>query len=140
MNIVVVTGAPRQAQGGKAADEATIGEIAREFGVSLRTLRFYEDRGLLHPRRNGPSRFYGAAERRRLKAILKGKQFGFTLTEISELIRAQRSGPEMDLEETLRPEQIADQLIHLERQREEIEAAIRRLRETHARRSQAQAS
>jgi DNA-binding transcriptional MerR regulator len=140
MNISFAASVPNHAQSGKAPNEATIGEVAREYGVSLRTLRFYEGRGLLCPRRDGQKRFYGAAERRRLQAILKGKQFGFTLTEIGELIGAQRpDASETDFEETLRPEQIAEQLVHLERQRDEIEAAILRLREAHERRDGSQA-
>jgi DNA-binding transcriptional MerR regulator len=120
----------------KMEDETTIGEVAREFSISLRTLRFYEDRGLLHPRRQGVSRFYSAADRQRLREILKGKQLGFTLSEIRDLIAAQQtSGADADLEETLCPQQIADQISHLERQRDELEAAIRRLRATHERRS-----
>ena len=53
-------------RGGEAAGEATIGEMAAEFGVSLRTLRFYEDRRLLRPRREGNTRLYGATDRLRL--------------------------------------------------------------------------
>lgn len=106
----------------------TIGELAREFGVSLRTLRFYEDRGLLHPRRAGSSRFYDARERERLKLILKGKQLGFTLTEIRALLeREERAeGPPTRLQ--LSPKQIDDQIAHLERQKSEIETAIAELR------------
>jgi DNA-binding transcriptional MerR regulator len=121
---------------GRMEDEATIGEVAREFAISLRTLRFYEDRGLLHPRRQGVSRYYSAADRLRLREILKGKQFGFTLTEIRDLIEARQSGrDETDIEETLDPQQIVDQICHLERQRDELEAAIRRLRTTYERRA-----
>ena len=112
-------------------EEATIGEMAAEFGVSLRTLRFYEDRHLLRPRREGNTRLYGAAERVRLQMILKGKQLGFTLTEISELIGAQDADD--DFEGKLQPAQIVTQIDHLERQRLEIEDAITRLRATHAR-------
>jgi DNA-binding transcriptional MerR regulator len=120
----------------KMGDEATIGEVAREFAVSLRTLRFYEDRGLLHPRRQGISRFYSAADRLRLREILKGKQFGFTLTEIRDLIEARQGGrDETDIEETLDSQQIVDQIGHLERQRDELEASIRRLRATYERRA-----
>ena len=69
-----------------AAGEMTIGEMAREYGVTLRTLRFYEDRNLIHPRRAGNARYYGGPDRVRLEMILKGKRLGFTLAEISELI------------------------------------------------------
>lgn len=116
--------------------EATIGEMAREFGVSLRTLRFYEDRGLLHPRRAGTSRYYGGPDRFRLSMILKGKQLGFTLSEIAELVGAKDSAPDADIETQLTPTHIVGQIGHLERQRNEIEAAISRLRATHSRLSE----
>ena len=111
--------------------ESTIGEMASQFGVSLRTLRFYEDRKLLRPRREGNSRIYGPGDRMRLQMILKGKQLGFTLTEISDLIGAQDTSE--DFEQKLQPQQIVTQIDHLERQRRDIEAAITRLRATHAR-------
>src|SRR5271167_1830751 len=116
-----------------ADDEMTIGEVAREFGVTLRTLRFYEDRGLIRPRRLGNSRFYAGADRVRLAMILKGKQLGFTLTEIADLIGAEDAASEIDIEERLRPAQIVDQLDHLERQRREIDVAIARLKATRER-------
>ena len=67
----------------------TIGEMAREFNVSLRTLRFYEDRGLLHPLRNGVTRLYSARDRLHLQLILRGRHLGFTLSEISTLLSDQ---------------------------------------------------
>ena len=66
----------------------TIGDLAREFDVTLRALRFYEDKGLLSPRREGLARLYSAADRVRLQLILKGKRLGFTLAEISEMVEA----------------------------------------------------
>ena len=116
--------------------EWLIGEMAKEFSVSLRALRFYEDRGLLKPRRAGGARFYGTRERVRLQMILKGKHLGFTLTEIRNLIGTQEAET-LEFEETLRPEQIVGQLDHLERQKREIEAAITKLRSTRERMSQA---
>ena len=114
--------------------ETTIGEMAAEYSVSLRTLRFYEDRRLLRPRREGTMRLYSGADRLRLQMIIKGKQLGFTLTEIAELIGAQDSGE--DFEEKLQPAQITTQIDHLERQRREIDDAIARLRATHDRLAQ----
>ncbi len=104
----------------------TIGDLAREFGVSLRTLRFYEDRGLLKPQRPGASRLYDGAQRARLELILKGKQLGFTLAEIQRLLERPERGegaPKLRLSR----KQIDDQLAHLERQKAEIEAAIAEL-------------
>ena len=119
--------------GGAAPGETPIGEMAREFAVSLRTLRFYEDRGLLSPRREGTARYYGAADRLRLRMILKGKHLGFTLAEISDLIGSRAGAAEADFEERLQPQQIVSQISHLERQRAEIDDAIDRLRATYQR-------
>ena len=80
-------------------------------------------------------RLYSGADRLRLQMIIKGKQLGFTLTEIAELIGAQDSGD--DFEEKLQPAQITTQIDHLERQRREIDDAIMRLKATHDRLSQA---
>ncbi|MFL5035950.1 MAG: MerR family transcriptional regulator [Microvirga sp.] len=102
----------------------SIGDLAREFGVSLRTLRFYEDRGLLKPQRAGASRLYDGAQRARLELILKGKQLGFTLAVIQRLRPERGDGaPKLRLSR----KQIDDQLAHLERQTAEIEGAIAEL-------------
>ena len=66
--------------------EFTIGELAREFDVTPRTIRFYEDHGLLAPRRDGQRRIYGQRDRTRLKLTLRGKRLGLSLAEIRELI------------------------------------------------------
>ena len=111
--------------------EVTIGEMASEFNVSLRTLRFYEDRKLLRPRREGNTRLYSSTDRLRMQMILKGKQLGFTLTEIHDLIGNYENSD--DFEGKLKPQQIVTQIDHLERQRAEIDSAIARLRATHER-------
>ena len=123
-----------------AQAEMTISQMSRAFGVSLRTLRFYEDRGLIKPRREGNSRFYRAADRVRLEMILKGKKLGFTLTEIQDLIGGKGASETPDLEDQLQPQQIVTQIGHLERQRGEIDSAIERLRATHSRLSQGAAA
>jgi len=99
----------------------------------LRTLRFYEDRNLIHPRRAANARYYGGPDRVRLEMILKGKRLGFTLAEISELIGGEDGAAKTDFEGRLQPAQIVDQLDHLERQRREIEEAIASLKATRER-------
>ena len=64
----------------------SISELAGEFGITTRAIRFYEEKGLLSPTRRGQQRIYHAAERVRLKLILRGKRLGFTLEESRELI------------------------------------------------------
>ena len=66
--------------------EFSISELAQEFDVTPRAIRFYEDQGLLAPRREGQRRVYTARDRTRLKLTLRGKRLGLTLSEIRELI------------------------------------------------------
>jgi DNA-binding transcriptional MerR regulator len=66
--------------------EFSISELAREFDVTPRAIRFYEDQGLLAPRREGQRRVYTARDRTRLKLTLRGKRLGLSLSEIRELI------------------------------------------------------
>ena len=104
--------------------------MAKSFGVSLRTLRFYEDRGLLSPHRDGTARYYTVNDKARLELILKGKQLGFTLGEIRDLI-ATKSASDTPTALSLKPEQIALQISHLERQKDDIEEAILELQTTY---------
>ena len=64
----------------------TISELAREFDITTRTIRFYEDEGLLKPGRNGRQRIYSRRDYIRLKLILRGKRLGLSLSEISDII------------------------------------------------------
>jgi len=63
-----------------------IAELAREFGVTTRTVRFYEDKGLISPTRDGQRRIYSPRDRVRLRLIMRGKRLGLSLDEIAELI------------------------------------------------------
>ena len=67
-------------------DQCSIGDLAREFDVTPRAIRFYEDQGLLSPRRDGQRRIYTLRDRTRLKLTLRGKRLGLSLSEIRELI------------------------------------------------------
>ena len=64
----------------------TISELAREFGVTTRTIRFYEEKGLIAPLREGQKRLYSNADRVRIKLILRGKRIGMTLQECVDFI------------------------------------------------------
>ncbi len=64
----------------------TIGELAQEFEVTTRAIRFYEDQGLLSPARNGQARVYSVRDRVRLKLVLRGKRLGFSLGEIGGML------------------------------------------------------
>jgi DNA-binding transcriptional MerR regulator len=104
----------------------TIGEVAEQYGVTLRTLRFYEQKGLLAPARRGSARLYGPRELSRLAVILKGKTLGFTLQEIQAMLEDEDAQQAEAL--PLSPDQVREQLEHLERQKAEIERAIAALR------------
>ncbi len=64
----------------------SISDLAAEFDITTRTIRFYEEKGLLQPRRNGAARVYTAADRTKLKLILRGKRLGFSLDESRSII------------------------------------------------------
>lgn len=77
--------------------EYAIGELAREFKTTLRTLRFYEDKGLLHPRRVGLQRIYSPQDRSRLKLIVISKKVGMSLEEIADMLEVYqmpKAGPQ----------------------------------------------
>jgi DNA-binding transcriptional MerR regulator len=109
----------------------TIREFADEFALTLRTLRFYESRGLISPLRNARTRLYGVADRDRIALILKARRFGFTLAEIGEMIGPQRGGASTSALKISR-KKCLDQIDLLERQREAAEEALAELRRIHA--------
>ena len=71
----------------------TITELTREFGISTRTLRFYEDEGLIQPVRRGRTRLFRPADRVLIKQILRGKRLGFSIAEIREIIQMYKAPP-----------------------------------------------
>ena len=74
-------------------DYYTITELMREFDISTRTIRFYEDEGLLSPIRRGRTRLFRHSDRQLLKNVLRGKRLGFSIAEIREIIGMYRSPP-----------------------------------------------
>jgi DNA-binding transcriptional MerR regulator len=112
-----------------ADDDApmTIGEVAREFGVTLRALRFYEAKRLIAPRRYGPLRLYSRADRERLTLVLTGQRLGFTLAEIKDLL-AEPGGNGLRLTR----ENCVAQINLLERQKRSLEVAIVELRQIYS--------
>ena len=79
--------APKPDAAREGAEEFTrIGEMAKSFDVTLRALRFYEDRGLINPRREGTTRLYSRRDRARLKLILLGRRVGFSLREVKQMM------------------------------------------------------
>ncbi|WP_181701710.1 MerR family transcriptional regulator [Chthonobacter albigriseus] len=108
----------------------TIGDLAREFGVTLRTLRFYEDKALLNPKRDGLNRLYSRRDRARLKLVLMGKRVGFSLTEIKDMLDLYdlRDGQVTQLKVALN--KFNEQIAVLEQQKKDIEQALAELRRT----------
>jgi DNA-binding transcriptional MerR regulator len=102
----------------------TISELAKEFSVTTRTIRFYEDQGLLSPRREGTSRIFSARDRVRLKLALRGKRLGFSLAEIRELFELYdiSRDEQRQLQEFLA--RLERRRVHLEQQREDIEVML----------------
>lgn len=93
----------------------SISELAREFDVTTRSMRFYEDQGLLSPERNGQKRIYSSRDRVRLKLILRGKRMGFSLAETKELFDLWDATPAGD------ERQLKLMLQTLDRKREQLE-------------------
>ncbi|CUJ10295.1 MerR family transcriptional regulator [Cognatishimia activa] len=110
-------------------DYMTIREMCDAFGVTPRTLRFYEAKELLFPLREGQKRLFTRRDRARLKLILRGKRFGFSLEEIRQLLNLYDMG-DQQLTQLSRTFEIAqERLTDMERQREELDEAIADLKE-----------
>ena len=104
-----------------------IGDLAREFGVTLRTLRFYEDRGLINPQRSGTTRLYRREDRERLRLALFCKRIGMSLGEIRQVLElTQQSREGEDQTENLRNIYV-DQLAKLRVRQKEVESAVKEL-------------
>ena len=84
---------PRNTWNGSVDKYYRITELTREFGSSTRTLRFYEDEGLIHPERRGRTRLFRPADRRLIQEILRGRRIGFTIAEIREIIQVYKDPP-----------------------------------------------
>jgi DNA-binding transcriptional MerR regulator len=107
----------------------SIAELAREFGITARTIRFYEDEGLIAPARRGQTRIFSARDRVRLKLILRGKRLGFSLAEIKELLdlyQVDRTGVQQ-LRELLRRSRL--HIDDLQRRRRDLDAQIQEFRD-----------
>jgi DNA-binding transcriptional MerR regulator len=104
--------------------EFSISELAREFDITPRAIRFYEDQGLLAPKRDGQRRIYTPRDRTRLKLTLRGKRLGLTLSEIRELIDMYEPGRDErpQLERFLAV--LEDHKASLLQQRDDIEAQL----------------
>jgi DNA-binding transcriptional MerR regulator len=105
----------------------SITELTREFGVSTRTLRFYEDEGLIAPERRGRTRLYRAADRHLLAEILRGRRIGFTVAEIREIIQVYKSPPGESGQLELLMRKIDEKRADLRQKRRDIEETLAEL-------------
>lgn len=111
------------------SDTYSIKELACEFGVTPRTLRHYEDQGLLTPERQGQNRIYHAYDRVRLAWILRGKRVGFSLQEIGEMLDLYDLGDGRETQRSVTVEKCRSRIKALEEQRDDINATIDELQE-----------
>jgi len=107
----------------------TIREMCEEFDVTPRTLRFYEAKELLFPIREGQKRLFTKRDAARLKLILRGKRFGFSLEQIRQLLDMYKRGPQQLAQITKTYEIALERLSDMERQREELTEAIEELKD-----------
>ncbi|CCV03177.1 Transcriptional regulator, MerR family [Mesorhizobium metallidurans STM 2683] len=105
-------------------DLARIGEMAKNYGVTLRTLRFYEDKGLLNPQRDGSTRLYTRRDKARLKLILLGRKVGFSLRDVKQMMDLYDPTGSNTKQLRLALDKSEKQLARLQKQRALIEDAI----------------
>ena len=102
----------------------SISELAGEFGITTRTIRFYEEKGYLSPRREGTRRIYSPADRTSLRLILRGKRLGLTLDETADMIKMYGSprGNQKQLEKFI--VRISEKRSELEQKRQDLEVMM----------------
>ncbi len=130
------TGAESDAEPRGAESEAertyTIGELADEFGITTRTIRFYESRGLISPRRAGTNRIYARRDRGRLMLILRGKNLGFSLEDIAEYLQLYDVDPSQRAQTELLIGKVDAAIADLDAKRADLDRSLRDLKELRA--------
>lgn len=111
----------------------SIGELAREFDITPRSIRFYEEQGLLSPRRTGQNRIYCNKDRVRLKLILRGKRLGFSLAEVKTLFEMYDSNPNSAVQLEAMLEMTAQKRAVLNQQLEDIQILMTELDDVESR-------
>ncbi len=109
------------------SDTCGIAELAREFDVTARTIRFYESEGLIAPLRDGQRRVYRPRERTRLRLILRGRRLGFSLAEVREIVDLYNAPPGEIGQLELLLDKIAERRAVLEAKRRDIEVTLKGL-------------
>lgn len=108
----------------ESTDLYTITDLTREFDISTRTIRFYEDEGLLQPVRRGRTRLFRPADRRLLIFILRGKRLGFSIAEIRDIMKMYKEPPGEEGQLQLLMEKVAGKRDQLKQKRKDIDETI----------------
>ena len=117
--------APRDTEGSPPREITyTISQLAHEFALTTRAIRFYEDEGMLAPERRGRARIYRERERVRLKLILRGKRLGFSLSDIRELLDLYEVGRNERAQLAMFIDMLGDRRARLLQQKEDIDAVL----------------
>lgn len=111
----------------ESKDLFSIADLAKEFGISTRAIRFYETKNLLSPERVGATRIFRRRDRARLILILRGKRLGFSLRDISDYLSLYDADRSQQV--NLLAEKVDERIALLERQRDDLETTIGELRE-----------
>jgi DNA-binding transcriptional MerR regulator len=114
-------------RGAAGREVFTIRDLTKEFAVSARTLRFYEEKGLLAPRRKGEQRLYSRRDRARLRYVLMGKRVGFSLEDVREMLDLYDLGDGQRTQLQVALAKFQERAGQLEEQRAEIDRAIAEL-------------
>ncbi|MBK9078737.1 MAG: MerR family DNA-binding transcriptional regulator [Hyphomicrobium sp.] len=124
---------PPRAKGAGARQSSeltfTISDLSKEFGITTRTIRFYESRGLIQPERIGTSRHYSKRDRARLILILRGRNLGFTVEDVGQYLALYDADPGQQAQTRLLLEKITAAIDNLEIKRRDIERALQELGE-----------
>ena len=118
-----------------APDESrlfTIGELAAEFAVTTRTIRFYESKGLISPARRGVARAYSRRDRARLKLILRGKNLGFSLEAIGEYLKLYDADPAHIAQTQMLLAGVEEAIQDLQTKRSDLDRTLKELKEIRA--------
>jgi DNA-binding transcriptional MerR regulator len=110
-------------------DLFAIADLAREFGISTRAIRFYESKGLLNPERVGSTRVFRRRDRARLILILRGKRLGFSLRDISDYLSLYEADRTQQAQVNLLVQMVDERMRQLEQQQSDLETTITELRE-----------